>query len=112
MDRLNDAEKAKIFYLTHHLGLGDAKRFIRKIITEESAYKLLVAQIGAKSAAWYANIPDNDGSYIKGHRMWLSNYIDNNIYLKDFYCLKIEFTKKQESGDLEIVIEKIKGGEK
>ncbi|WP_261644017.1 hypothetical protein [Erwinia mallotivora] len=110
VDRLNDAEKAKIFYLTHHLGLGDAKRFIRKIITEESAYKLLLAQVGAKKAAKRAF--NNSNSYIKGHRVWLSEYIDKQIDLKDFYCPKIEFTKKQESGDLEIVIEKIKGGEK
>ncbi|MEW5291475.1 LysM domain-containing protein [Erwinia papayae] len=110
VDRLNDAEKAKIFYLTHHLGLGDAKRFIRKIITEESAYKLLLAQVGAKKAAKRAF--NNSNSYIKGHRAWLSEYIDKQIDLKDFYCPKIEFTKKQESGDLEIVIEKIKGGEK
>ncbi|AFJ48668.1 hypothetical protein EBL_c36160 [Shimwellia blattae DSM 4481 = NBRC 105725] len=109
VDTLNDAEKAKIFYLTHHLGLGDAKRFIRKTITEESAHKLLVAQVGAKKAAWYTNIPDNNGSYIKGHRMWLSYYIDKSINLENFYCPKIEFTEKQESGSLENVIEKIKG---
>jgi len=112
VESLNDAEKAKIFYLTHHLGLGDAKRFIRKTITEESAHKLLVAQVGAKKAAWYANIPDNGGSYIKGHRMWLSDYIDKSINLKRFYCQKIEFTVEQESSGLENVIEKIKGGEK
>ena len=69
VETLNDAEKAKIFYLTHHLGLADAKRFIRKTITEENAHKFLVAQIGAKKAAKYANDLDNGGSYIKGHRM-------------------------------------------
>lgn len=109
VDTLNDAEKAKIFYLTHHLGLGDTKRFIRKTITEENAHKLLVAQVGAKKAAWYANALNNNGSYIKGHRMWLSNYIDNNINLELFYCPKIEFTAKQNSGSLERVMEKIKG---
>ena len=107
VDTLNDAEKAKIFYLTHHLGLGDAKRFIRKTITEESAHKLLVAQIGAKNAA--AKASENSNSYVKGHRAWLSKYIDDKIDLGDFYCPKIEFTEKQSSGGLEVVIEKIKG---
>jgi len=107
VDTLNDAEKAKIFYLTHHLGLGDAKRFIRKTITEESAHKLLVAQIGAKNAASKAS--KNSNSYVKGHRAWLCKYIDDNIQLDKFYCPKMEFTEKQESENLDIVIEKIKG---
>ncbi|ABP58870.1 LysM peptidoglycan-binding domain-containing protein [Enterobacter sp. 638] len=110
VDTLNDAAKAKIFYLAHHLGLGDAKRFIRKTITEENAHKLLVAQIGAKKAATKAS--KNSNSYVKGHRMWLSEYIDRNIRLEKFYCPKIEFTVKQESGGLESVIEKIKGDAK
>ena len=110
VDTLNDAEKAKIFYLTHHLGLADAKRFIRKTITEENAHKLLVAQVGAKNAAGKAS--KNSNSYIKGHRKWLSEYIDRNIRLEKFYCPKIEFTVKQESGGLESVIEKIKGDAK
>lgn len=108
VDALNDAEKVKIFYLAHHLGLEDAKRFIRKTITEESAHKLLVAQVGAKKAAGYAFKHGN--SYIKGHRAWLAEYIDNNIKLKGFYCPKVEHTTKQESEGLESVINKIKGG--
>jgi len=110
VDTLNDAEKAKIFYLTHHLGLADAKRFIRKTITEENAHKLLVAQIGAKKAAERAF--KNSNSYVKGHRTWLCEYIDNNIKLENFYCPKVEFTEKQESGVLEVVINKIKGDSK
>ncbi|NTX69236.1 hypothetical protein FCH31_07260 [Lelliottia amnigena] len=107
VDTLNDANKSKIFYLTHHLGLGDAKRFIRKIITEESAHKLLVAQVGAKKAAKYAKY---NGNYVEGHRAWLCKYIDDNIQLDIFYCPKTEFTEKQESDDLEVVITKIKEG--
>lgn len=56
--------------------------------------------------------PGNPASDIKGHRMWLSEYVDKSINLKKFYCPKIAFTVKQESGGLEAVIEKIKGGEK
>ncbi|QWA11036.1 hypothetical protein GTU79_28555 [Sodalis ligni] len=37
IDGLDDAEKAKVMYLTHHLGLGDAIKFIRKEITESKA---------------------------------------------------------------------------
>lgn len=107
VDALNDAEKAKIFYLAHHLGLGDAKRFIRKTITEESAHKLLVAQVGAKKAAGYASM--NSNSYVRGHRKWLGDYINKSIDLKNFYCPKIEHTLKQDSKGLEIVIDKIKG---
>nr|WP_254612668.1 hypothetical protein [Lelliottia amnigena] len=107
VDTLNDANKSKIFYLTHHLGLGDAKRFIRKTITEESAHKLLVAQVGAKSAAGYASM--NSNSYVRGHRKWLCKYIDNSINFKGFYCPKIELSQEQKSEVLEIVIEKIKG---
>lgn len=109
VESLNDAEKAKIFYLTHHLGLGDAKRFIRKTVTEENAHKLLVAQVGAKKAAKSVK---GYGSYVQGHRVWLSDYINNNINLQNFYCPKIESTKKQASGGLEVVIEKIKGDTK
>ncbi len=47
---LNDAEKAKIMYLTHHLGLKNAKRFIKNEITEDAAWRLLKAQVGSKSA--------------------------------------------------------------
>ena len=106
MESLNDAEKAKIFYLTHHLGLGDAKRFIRKTITEESAHKLLVAQVGAKTAAVYA---EKHGNYIEGHRFWLSKYIDGQIILEGFYSPKVEYTTMQKSEVLKSVIEKIKG---
>nr|WP_237729586.1 hypothetical protein [Lelliottia amnigena] len=112
VDALKDAEKAKIFYLTHHLELGDAKRFIRKTITEESAHKLLVAQVGAKKAARFANDPSNGGSYIKGHRAWLEGYIDTHIDLKNFYFPKVEHTIKQNSNKLDAIIDKIKGNSK
>lgn len=106
VNALNDADKAKLFYLTHHLGLKDAQLFINDAITEGDAKKLLMAQIGAKKAAKSAK---DYGGYVEGHRAWLRKYIDDNIQLDKFYCPKIEFTEKQESDNLEIVIEKIKG---
>ena len=35
IDKLNDSDKAKLFYLTHHLGVGDAKKFIMNKIEEK-----------------------------------------------------------------------------
>lgn len=104
VNALNDAEKAKIFYLTHHLGLGDARRFINKTITEEHAQKLLVAQIGERRAAIYA---EDNFNYIEGHRGWLSKYIDNRIKISDFYCPGYLNVKVSGSGELESIIEKL-----
>lgn len=39
----NDTKKSKLIYLTHHLGLSYAKRFINNEITEGSAKILLTA---------------------------------------------------------------------
>lgn len=50
IDGLNDAEKAKLIYLTHHLGLSDAIHFIKNNITEGKAKELLIAQVGDESA--------------------------------------------------------------
>ncbi len=109
VNALNDADKAKLFYLTHHLGLKDARLFINDAIEEDDAKKLLVAQVGVENAADRAF--KNSNSYVKGHRTWLCEYIDNNIKLDKFYCPKIEFIEKQESGVLEKIISKVKGSE-
>ncbi|WP_146000749.1 hypothetical protein, partial [Chimaeribacter coloradensis] len=70
---LDDAEKAKLIYLTHHLGLTDTIRFIKGTITEEAAKRLLIAQVGAGKAAKRAN--ENQGSYRIVHRAWLNSFI-------------------------------------
>ena len=44
-----EAAKAKLIYLTHHLGLNDAILFIKNKITEDKAVKLLNDQTGVKS---------------------------------------------------------------
>lgn len=81
---LNDGEKAKLLYLTHHLGIGDAKHFIIATISESRARNLLVTQIGQKT---HTLVEDNDGSYALAHREWLINFIDERkIRPKEFCC--------------------------
>lgn len=104
IDGLNDAEKAKLIYLTHHLGLGDAKLYIKNEISEDRASTLLKAQIGVKSALKrYLSV----GSYIDAHRLWLMYYIDQNIKLKNYFCYELTATNKLEDVDLDAVIGKI-----
>lgn len=63
IDELNDAEKSKLIYLTHHLGLSDAKRFIGNKITEGNAKKLLTTQVGEESA----KARSKTVGYVKAH---------------------------------------------
>lgn len=104
IDELSDAEKAKLIYLTHHLGLSDAKLFIKNKITEDKAERLLKAQVGVKSAAIKCKL---HGNYIKAHRDWLSYYINNNIKLQGYFCSELTKPPKQADVDLNDVIEKI-----
>ena len=106
VEALNDAEKAKIFYLTHHLGLSDAKRFIHNAITEKRARQLLIGQVNEAKAAWLAK---THGSYLKGHRAWLAEYINSKIHLENFYCPKVWGATMQKDQNLEVVILKING---
>jgi hypothetical protein len=48
------------------------------------AKTLLIAQIGASAAAKRAE--DNGGNYVKAHRLWLSQLIDNGVNFKNFAC--------------------------
>jgi murein DD-endopeptidase MepM/ murein hydrolase activator NlpD len=105
---LNDTEKARIMYLCHHLGIGDAVHFIQNTIPEEDIYaedkkgkkrlkqngakKLLTAQIGEKKAEKNYVTPKG-GSWVKGHRAWLSEFIEGHIVPHTFACPG----KKQES---------------
>ncbi|QCA20632.1 LysM peptidoglycan-binding domain-containing protein [Citrobacter freundii] len=104
IDGLNDAEKAKIIYLTHHLGLSDAKRFIKNEINEDKAKKLLTAQVGKKSATSKAK---KNGGYVTAHRKWLVEYIDYNITTENYFCHELINAKKDESIGLESIFNKI-----
>ncbi|GAB4062487.1 LysM domain-containing protein [Uliginosibacterium sediminicola] len=83
LNGLSDGDKAKLMYLTHHLGLGDAKSFIQNTISDSRAEYLLKQQIGGKKADVYF---DEEGSYINAHRKWLAGYIDEKIDTKKFVC--------------------------
>lgn len=68
---------AKMAYLAHHLGIGDAARFLGGGISEARARMLLEAQIGPDAAE--ARIAEAGGSCAGAHRLWLTDYIDRKI---------------------------------
>lgn len=84
LDGLSDGDKAKLIYLTHHLGLADAKRFIKNSMNAADAERLLVAQVGTERAAVFAEQNGND--YVKGHRTWLLTFVDKKIDLPAKMC--------------------------
>nr|WP_314445724.1 peptidoglycan-binding protein [uncultured Sphingomonas sp.] len=69
-------ETARAAYLSHHLGLGDAMRFLGGGLGEERAGRLLAAQVG--SAAAERRIAAS-GSAAGAHRRWLDHYVDQRI---------------------------------
>ena len=107
VDALNDAEKAKTMYLCHHLGLKDAKAFIENTMTEARAKHIFFQQMKQEDAKVYVN--RNGSSYVKGHRAWLSQYINGKIILFNFYCHNIQFTQQLSDVNLSNVVKKIKG---
>ncbi|EDX3117335.1 LysM peptidoglycan-binding domain-containing protein [Salmonella enterica subsp. enterica serovar Mississippi] len=108
IDGLNDAEKAKIIYLTHHLGLRNAKRFINNEITENTAEELLKAQVGSKTA----KARGKTAGYVKAHRDWLMDYINNNIKISTYFCPELINSRKVETPELKLIIHKIQEMEK
>lgn len=88
LDGLNDGEKAKIAYLGHHLGIGDAMRFIENTITPTRAQYLLEQQVNVAKAKELAK--DQNYDYLATHRIWLDKFINDHVKLKQFYCNGIE----------------------
>ena len=70
------AAQAKLAYLGHHLGPGDASRFLNGGLSEDRAARLLKAQIGTGEANRRIG---NSGSAAGAHRQWLNGYIDSHI---------------------------------
>jgi len=103
---LNQVERARLMYLCHFLGAGDARKFIRNTMTENRSEKIFKAQgLPAKSIKTYLNINNNE--YRKALRDWWNVYnsdkIDpNRIYV---YTTKSEFDGK----DLKNIIPTIGG---
>jgi len=82
---LNDGEKAKIMYLCHHLGSGDACKFIDDTMTSDHALYLLKTQLGSEQLAAKKAI-EAGGSPLQAHREWLSEFIDRNIKVTNHMC--------------------------
>ena len=67
---------ARSAYLAHHLGPGDAVRFLARGLDDGRASRLLSAQIGASGAG--RRIADA-GDASAAHRSWLLSYVDRRI---------------------------------
>lgn len=70
------AAQARAAYLAHHLGLGDALRFLGSGLAEQRAGRLLTAQVGAAAADRRIA---SAGSATGAHREWLLAYVDQRI---------------------------------
>lgn len=70
------AAQARAAYLAHHLGLGDALRFLGSGLAEQLAGRLLAAQVGAVAADRRIAAA---GSATDAHRDWLLAYVDRRI---------------------------------
>lgn len=67
---------ARAAYLAHHLGLGDAVRYLGAGLSEDRAGRLLAAQVGAPAAARRIAAAD---SAVGAHRAWLDHYVAARI---------------------------------
>jgi len=73
---------ARLAYLGHHLGLGDAVRFLRgNGLSEGRAHVLLNAQVGISNSARRIA---STGTATAAHREWLVGYLDRNIHTDRF----------------------------
>lgn len=70
------AALAKLAYLGHHLGPGDAIRFLAGGLSDRRAASLLQAQIGAGRAA---DRIDEAGSAADAHRRWLNGFMSSHV---------------------------------
>ncbi|HPV52368.1 MAG: LysM peptidoglycan-binding domain-containing protein [Smithellaceae bacterium] len=89
VNSLNDAEKAKIMYLSHHLGPGDAMCFIENTISEAKAKILLTRQFAANEkgrAEAESRYQKAGNDWVKAHREWLKGFVENNIQITNFMC--------------------------
>jgi len=83
---LNDADKAKVMYLCHLLGLGDAIKFIEKTLTEKRSEDLLKRQVNASKAEEYYT--KNGKSWITAFRDWVQEVVNRKIQITNFMCDK------------------------
>lgn len=74
-------ELAKRAYLAHHLGVGDAARFLTGRLDPARAQTLLISQIGSEAASARVAVA---GNATAAHRQWLTSYIDRKIRLENY----------------------------
>lgn len=67
---------ARVAYLGHHLGPGDAAKFLNGGLDPARARRLLNAQVGATAAARHIA---QTGNSADAHRQWLNAYVDKRI---------------------------------
>ena len=67
---------AQLAYLGHHLGPGDAIRYLKGGLSENRAAYLLRAQIGSDQASQRIS---RAGDAATAHRNWLNGYVARNI---------------------------------
>ena len=67
---------ARSAYLGHHLGLGDATRFLKSGLSDARARTLLGAQVGVSAAV---NRIAQAGDAVSAHRAWLGTYLERKI---------------------------------
>ncbi|HUD31183.1 MAG TPA: peptidoglycan-binding protein [Novosphingobium sp.] len=70
------SDLARAAYLGHHLGIGDARRFLNGGLEPERARRLLGAQVGGADAE--RRIAQAGGA-VAAHRSWLLGYIDRHV---------------------------------
>lgn len=74
-------EVARAAYLGHHLGLGDARRFLAGGLEPERARRLLNAQVGGVDAERRIA---KAGSAVTAHRAWLLDYVGRHVRPEKF----------------------------
>ncbi|WP_313537852.1 peptidoglycan-binding protein [Sphingomonas sp.] len=79
--RADSETLAKAAYLGHHLGLGDAKKFLAGNIDAERARTLLAAQVGGSAAEQRIA---HAGDATRAHRQWLLDFIDRHVQPEKF----------------------------
>ncbi|WP_213982162.1 peptidoglycan-binding protein [Sphingomonas sp. dw_22] len=79
--RTDSETLAKAAYLSHHLGFGDARKFLGAGIESGRARMLLAAQIGESAADQRIA---NAGNAVQAHRQWLLGFIERRIQPEKF----------------------------
>lgn len=67
---------ARVAYLGHHLGPGDAAKFLNGGLDPARARRLLDAQVGSAAAARHIA---RTGNAADAHRQWLNTYVERRI---------------------------------